>query len=854
MLCIIFICANVATPQSTTAFTYQGRLQDNGISANGNYDFEFKLYDQLSDGTQQGATITLDNVQVANGIFTVQLDFGANAFANGQVRYLEIGVRSGASLGAFTLLTPRQQIMPAPYAIRSQSSAKADNATTAMNADKLGGVDADMYIQTNDPRLSDSRMPTTGSDNYIQNSATLQANSNFNISGNGTAGGTLSGNAVNAVAQFNLGGSRLMSAPGINNIFVGIGAGAANTTGAANSFFGKNAGVGTTSGDGNSFFGSASGYSNAKGRYNSFFGANAGQTNADARFNSFFGASAGRATNSGEANSFFGFDSGVQNTGGQYNSFFGFETGSANTTGSFNSFLGQEAGYNNETGSGNTFIGNRAGDNQTTGDGNTYIGSSAKGKDGISNSTAIGTGAFVNASNTMVLGTSATTVQIPGNLNVTGSIFSVAQFNGSILGATQFNLNGTPFIVNQNINNAVVGFNSGGTNSSGVNNTFIGSYVATTNTTGGANVFVGTRAGHVNTTGSSNAFLGMYSGYQNTTGNLNVFIGAGAGSDNTVGNENSFAGAEAGMRNQTGNKNAFFGRSAGLNNISGEGNTFIGKNAGQSNMDGSNNTYIGTGANGSASLTNATAIGANAFVGENNTMVLGTSAVTVKIPGILSIAGTQLSLGGFRALSIAGSNNFFAGIDAGINNAGNANTFVGTSSGKANTNGYENTFVGALAGRDNIDGINNTFVGSLAGVVNTTGNRNAFMGRYSGLNNSTGSFNVFIGNYAGVSNTTEDNNTFLGSETNGVSGITNATAIGASARVTQSNSVILGNNASIGIGTPAPKAKLDVTGGNILVSSAGSGIILKSPNGTVCRMLTIDNTGALIVSNIVCPQ
>src|ERR1700730_16370883 len=67
-----------------TAFTYQGRLQDSGANANGSYDFQFTLWDALSGGTQQPqptpVTVTKTNVAVANGIFSVQLDFGASAF------------------------------------------------------------------------------------------------------------------------------------------------------------------------------------------------------------------------------------------------------------------------------------------------------------------------------------------------------------------------------------------------------------------------------------------------------------------------------------------------------------------------------------------------------------------------------------------------------------------------------------------------------------------------------------------------------------------------------------------------------------------------------------------------------
>lgn len=37
------------------------------------------------------------------------------------------------------------------------------------------------------------------------------------------------------------------------------------------------------------------------------------------------------------------------------------------------------------------------------------------------------------------------------------------------------------------------------------------------------------------------------------------------------------------------------------------------------------------------------------------------------------------------------------------------------------------------------------------------------------------------------------------------------------------------------------------------VGSGGMGVILKSPSGTVCRRLTMDNSGNLLVSDITCP-
>jgi hypothetical protein len=99
-----------------TGFTYQGRLTDTGNPADGSYDFEFKLYDDPDTGAQVGDTVTVGDKTVTDGLFTAELDFGCGAF-NGEARYLEIGVRSGGSSGAYTTLSPRQPITAAPFAL-----------------------------------------------------------------------------------------------------------------------------------------------------------------------------------------------------------------------------------------------------------------------------------------------------------------------------------------------------------------------------------------------------------------------------------------------------------------------------------------------------------------------------------------------------------------------------------------------------------------------------------------------------------------------------------------------------------------------------------------------------------------
>lgn len=98
-----------------TGFTYQGQLADGNASANGLYDFEFKLYDAAAAGTQIEATVTAGEVAVNDGVFAVEIDFGSGAFGGG-ARWLQIGVRPGNSGGAYTTLSPRQELSPAPYA------------------------------------------------------------------------------------------------------------------------------------------------------------------------------------------------------------------------------------------------------------------------------------------------------------------------------------------------------------------------------------------------------------------------------------------------------------------------------------------------------------------------------------------------------------------------------------------------------------------------------------------------------------------------------------------------------------------------------------------------------------------
>ncbi len=131
IITIIFInlFALVAVAQSTE-FTYQGRLLDNSLPPTANYDFEFSLWDALANGTQAGTTQTVTGVAVANGIFTVRLNFGAQF--DGAARFLQIAVRPAGG-GAYTTLAPRQAITSSPYSIKSATSTSADGLSIVCN-------------------------------------------------------------------------------------------------------------------------------------------------------------------------------------------------------------------------------------------------------------------------------------------------------------------------------------------------------------------------------------------------------------------------------------------------------------------------------------------------------------------------------------------------------------------------------------------------------------------------------------------------------------------------------------------------------------------------------------------------
>jgi hypothetical protein len=135
-------------------------------------------------------------------------------------------------------------------------------------------------------------------------------------------------------------------------------------------------------------------------------------------------------------------------------------------------------------------------------------------------------------------------------------------------------------------------------------------------------------------------------------------------------------------------------------------------------------------------------------------------------------------------------------------------------------------------------GFANTAIGFSAAQGLDSGSHNAFVGTNAGVSVTTGSRNIAIGSNAGGGITTEDRNTFLGAFSQAAFSVTNATAIGANAQVTQSNTLILGsiagNNGAtadtrVGIGDSAPQKMLSVRDGmNIDQGNTNNGTVAVS--------------------------
>ena len=97
-----------AAAASTSAFPFQAQLQNSGGAVNGRCDLKFSLYDALLGGNKVAGDLFRADMTISNGLIATSLDFG-DVFGSAG-RWLEVAVRCPTGSGAYTTLSPRQEI------------------------------------------------------------------------------------------------------------------------------------------------------------------------------------------------------------------------------------------------------------------------------------------------------------------------------------------------------------------------------------------------------------------------------------------------------------------------------------------------------------------------------------------------------------------------------------------------------------------------------------------------------------------------------------------------------------------------------------------------------------------------
>ncbi|MFC1683436.1 hypothetical protein ACFL0G_04445, partial [Candidatus Zixiibacteriota bacterium] len=344
---------------------YQGYLADAADSSavDATLEMTFRLFDSETKGAELWAE-THPAMEVTEGLFQVLLGsvsaFPANLF-DGTALWLQTEVGT-------EVLSPRKPIVSVAYSHRTNSAEMLlDNTLTDLddrwvNEADLDHLDAADGDPANAVHVDDAgkvgigtASPLTELDvNGSVNAATyfgdgshltgiagapdgdwaISGDDIYHETGNVGIGKTspaarldVNGD-INSDSLYKISGSTVLSANGVQNIFVGSGAGE-NNSGGQGTFVGYRAGV------------------KNQGPANTFIGCSAGDSNATGWGNTFVGYKAGLSNTTGEQNTFLGISSGQSNTSGKWNTFVGYTAGIANNDGGWNVFVGGRAGISN---------------------------------------------------------------------------------------------------------------------------------------------------------------------------------------------------------------------------------------------------------------------------------------------------------------------------------------------------------------------------------------------------------------------------------------------------------------------------------------------------------------------------
>jgi hypothetical protein len=310
-------------------------------------------------------------------------------------------------------------------------------------------------IQNTAIGASSLQLNTTGIQNIAVGASSLQLNTT-GIQNIAVGASSLQLNTTgtqNTAVGFN---SLSTNSTGAQNTALGTQSLTSNTIGTLNTGIGYQSLQSNTSGGNNTALGSFSLQLNTTGTQNTSLGFNTLSTNTTGIQNTAVGFQSLLSNTTGGSNTAVGFQSlrlnstGTQNTGIGYDSLqvnttggnntgLGYFTLQANTTGVNNTALGTQSLQVNITGGNNVAVGQSAGDSFDGNNGCTFIGANADSTVGsLTNAAAIGNGAQVSNSNTMILGATGTAVAVnsianlvvTANSNANGTVGSV-QLNGT---------------------------------------------------------------------------------------------------------------------------------------------------------------------------------------------------------------------------------------------------------------------------------------------------------------------------------------------------------------------------------------------------------------------------------------
>ena len=813
---VLLALLNVLPQLSTTfaqgtAFTYDGLLQKGSFPQNGTFNFSFTLFNVATNGTAIAGPLYITGVTVKSGAFTAMPDFGG-AVWNGQTVWLEIGVE-GPGETTYTPLSPRQQIMPTPYAIYAES---ANNLSGTLSFSQLTGTINNSQLANNSITVTTgtglsggTTVPLDGGSLNLLNTGvtSLTGGDGVTVSaatGNLTLGLGSTLTLPNLPVAINSGSGSLLYADNNQNCFTGQGAGSPATAGFGNSAFGSGA-LGNNSGSGNTAEGLNALQFNQTGSANTANGVNALLNNNTGYGNIATGNSALSANNSGSYNVANGLSALSENNSGSSNTANGMNALELNENGSFNVGDGANALADNGGGNNNTAVGYSA---------LNQLGANNPGQAGGTNNIALGF-----AAGSGLTGNESSNIDI-GNLGVLGDnnitrigttgIQTAAYIAGVITGdgSGLVNLSASQItsgtIPNTELANSSItitpgsGLMGGGTVSlgsgttlgikpAGVDNTLLANPNITINT--------GAGLGGGNVTVPLGGLISLYnSGVTSLTGGGGVTVSATTG-DVTLGSTATSSDTANAIVSRDGSGNFSAGSitlSTLLNfvnniaigngvldvNTTGSGNIGIGSQVLFNSKTGSGNIAIG---NDTLLLTfgnkNDIAIGNQALQDgmEDNVIAIGDQSLESANFGVGDTAIGQQSL----EFTPNGSYNTAVGYQV-MQNLFNVSqdTAVGfqalqggaTESPEPNNSG--NTAVGFQALQQTAYAVNNTGVGIDALLNNTNGNYSTAIGAGALAAATNGNYNIAVGYNAGSSLKTGDENIDIGN-----TGVTTETGI-----------------------------------------------------------------------------